>query len=257
MPRLLIINPNISDSVSALIDAEARRAATLGTDIETRTAPFGVAYIETQSESAIGGHAVLEMVAEAGSAYDAIVVAAFGDPGLAAAREIAPCPVVGIAEAAITIACNEPGPFAVIAISARIKPWYLDCIRENGAEDRLIGVRTLTSPLRDIAAIQQDFSAPLLEMCETAVEDGAKSIILAGAPLSGLRHAIADKVDALLIDGVSAGVARAEAMIAAGRTPRTDGQYIAPVHKPHRGLSPALAAMFGGDATLKTATAEP
>ncbi len=256
MARLLVINPNISRSVSALIDAEARRTVSSGTEIETRTASFGVAYIETHSESAIGGHAVLQMTAEAGDAFDGIVVAAFGDPGLAAAREIAPCPVVGISESAIATSLAVPGPFAVIAISERIKPWYLSCIRDNAAEDRLTGILTLTSPLKDIATVQQDFAAPLIDMCRGAIRDGAKSIILAGAPLSGLRHAIAKEVDALLIDGVSAGVSRVEAMVAAGRTPKSDGGYMSPVAKPHKGLAPSLAALFGGDATLAPASAE-
>jgi allantoin racemase len=43
--HLLLINPNISTSVSALIEAEARRSASDGTTLEVLTAPFGVAYI--------------------------------------------------------------------------------------------------------------------------------------------------------------------------------------------------------------------
>jgi len=42
--KLLLINPNISESVSELIRAEAERCASPGTVIEVLTAPFGVAY---------------------------------------------------------------------------------------------------------------------------------------------------------------------------------------------------------------------
>ena len=48
--RLLVINPNISESVTALIEAEARRSAEPGTGITMKTAAFGVAYIETRFE---------------------------------------------------------------------------------------------------------------------------------------------------------------------------------------------------------------
>ena len=41
--RLLVINPNITESVSALIRAEAERSASPGTHITMLTAPFGVA----------------------------------------------------------------------------------------------------------------------------------------------------------------------------------------------------------------------
>ena len=49
--KLLLINPNISDSVSELIRAEAARSASPGTEVEVLTAPFGVAYIETRFEA--------------------------------------------------------------------------------------------------------------------------------------------------------------------------------------------------------------
>ena len=42
--KLLLINPNTSDSVSDLIRAEAERSAAPGTHIEVLTAPFDVAY---------------------------------------------------------------------------------------------------------------------------------------------------------------------------------------------------------------------
>ena len=61
MTRLLLINPNISDSVSALIRAEAERSASPGTEIEVLTAPFGVAYIETRFEALIGAYAAAQL----------------------------------------------------------------------------------------------------------------------------------------------------------------------------------------------------
>ena len=88
MPHILVINPNISESVTSLIEQEARKAAHADTRISMATAAFGVEYIETRSEAAIGAHAVLDIVANAGDAFDAIVIAAFGDPGVKAAKEI-------------------------------------------------------------------------------------------------------------------------------------------------------------------------
>src|SRR5687767_1488880 len=64
--RLLLINPNISDSVSELIRAEAQRSAAPGTEITVVTAPFGVAYIETRFEALIGAYAAAQLAAEHG-----------------------------------------------------------------------------------------------------------------------------------------------------------------------------------------------
>ncbi len=48
-----------------------RRAAGNDTEITTLTAPYGVAYIETRSEAAVGAMAVLEMIAEHDGTCDA------------------------------------------------------------------------------------------------------------------------------------------------------------------------------------------
>lgn len=107
MARILVVNPNTSDDVTALIRDEARRAAGPGTELEVHTAPFGVEYIETRIESLFAAAAVAEVVAGAGAslpAFDAVLVAAFGDPGLPALKELLDVPVIGISEAAFATA---------------------------------------------------------------------------------------------------------------------------------------------------------
>ena len=88
--KILVVNPNISPSVTELIHAEAVRSASSGTEITTLTAQFGVAYIETRFEAMIGAYATAEQVAANLPGHDAVVVAAFGDPGLTALREVLP-----------------------------------------------------------------------------------------------------------------------------------------------------------------------
>ena len=70
--KLLIINPNISDNVTALIEAEARRAADPGTELTVLTAPFGVAYIETRFEAMIGAYATAQLVGQHCEGHDAV-----------------------------------------------------------------------------------------------------------------------------------------------------------------------------------------
>ena len=70
--KLLIINPNISESVTALIESEARRAASPDTQITMATAASGVAYIETRFESLWGAYATALIAAEQHAAHDAV-----------------------------------------------------------------------------------------------------------------------------------------------------------------------------------------
>ena len=117
MTRILLINPNISDSVSDLIRAEAQRSASPGTELEVLTAPFGVAYIETRFEAMVGAYATAQVVGERIEGHDAVIVAAFGDPGAAALREALAEPVVGLTEAALACASLLGGRFSIISIS--------------------------------------------------------------------------------------------------------------------------------------------
>lgn len=241
--RLLVINPNISTSVSDLIEAESRRAASPGTEIVIRTAESGVAYIETRLESMLAGPAVAEAIASAGADADAIVVAAFGDPGMPALKELVDVPVVGITEAALATASLLGQRMSIVAISERIAPWYRDCVERNGLLGRLASIRSLRDPLRGIGSVQDDFGPELVRLANQVVaEDGADVVILAGAPLAGLALEVADQIPVPVVDGVSAGITQAEALVRLSPRPARAGSYAGPPEKDHSGLSPALAA---------------
>src|SRR6185437_10600613 len=85
--KLLLINPNITESMTETMAEEARRAASPGTEIVTATAAFGTQYVANRVEAAIAAHAVLDVLARHVPGCEAAIVSAFGDPGLAAARE--------------------------------------------------------------------------------------------------------------------------------------------------------------------------
>jgi allantoin racemase len=188
--RLLLINPNISHSVTALIEAEARRSASPGTGITMQTAEFGVAYIETRFEALIGAYATAQLAAQHHGGHDAVIIAAFGDPGLGGLREALPIPVLGLSESALASACLLGNRFSIIAISQRIQAWYREVVHANGLTPRLASIRALDQPLASIGAVQDDHAQALRRLCERAVdEDGAEVIILAGAPLAGLARA--------------------------------------------------------------------
>ena len=150
--RLLIINPNTSDSVTELIGAEARRSASAGTELTLLTAPFGVAYIETRFEALIAAYATAQVAAERHPGHDAVIVAAFGDPGLAGLREVLPVPVLGMTESALASACLLGHRFSIIAISQRIQAWYRETVEANGLIGRLASIRALDRPLANIGA---------------------------------------------------------------------------------------------------------
>ena len=243
--KVLLINPNISDSVSELIRSEAQRSASPGTEIEVLTAPFGVAYIETRFEAVFGAHAVAQLAAEHHSRCDAIVVAAFGDPGLAGLREVSPVPVTGLTEAALASAHLLGHRFSIIAISQRIQAWYREVVESYGFGDRLASIRALDRPLSSIGGVQEEHAQALQALAEKAVrEDGAEVIVLAGAPLAGLARSLKGRLPVPVVDGVSSAVRHAETLVALQPGRARLGSFAPPPIKPKRGLTPALQALL-------------
>lgn len=245
--RILLINPNISDSVSDLIRAEAQRSASPGTEVEVLTAPFGVAYIETRFEALVGGYAAAQLAAEHCGRADAVVVAAFGDPGLTALRELLPVPVTGMTEAALATAHLLGHRFSIIAISQRIQAWYRETVESYGFGGRLASIRALNRPLSSIGGVQEEHAQALKELAERAVaEDGAEVIILAGAPLAGLARSLHGQLPVPVVDGVSSAVRHAETLAALKPCRAVRGSFAPPPVKPNKGLPPAIATLLAG-----------
>jgi allantoin racemase len=265
--KLLVINPNISPDVTALIESEALRSAAPGTELVVRTAGHGVEYIETRFESLIAAGAVAEVIAEytaeaaggtssdgasRGDRIDGVVVAAFGDPGMPALKELTDVPVIGITEAALCAAALQGHRFSIIAISDRIRPWYLDCVERFGLGGRLASIRSINESLNGIGSVQQDFKETLLALSRQAVtEDGADVVILAGAPLAGLARELRGQIPVPVVDGISAGIRMAEAVVGLQSGPHRAGAFAPPPVKARRGLSENL------DAALAAAQSAP
>ncbi len=244
--KLLIINPNISSSVSELIRAEAERCLLPGTEIDVLTAPFGVAYIETRAEALIGGYAAMQLAAEHYVDYDAVIIAAFGDPGLEAIREMLPCPVIGMTEAALASAALYGGRCSIIAISTRIKSWYRETAEQQGFGSRLASIRSLNESLANIGTVQEDQGSRLIALAQEAIEqDGADCLIMAGAPLAGLARSVSNQIPVPVLDGVSCAVRQAQMQVLAGESNRQAGSYAAPPEKACTGLTPAVARLIG------------
>jgi allantoin racemase len=245
--KLLLINPNITAAVTELIADEARRSASPGTEISAATATFGAQYIENRIEEAIASHAVLDVLAARMTGHDAAIVAAFGDPGLGAAREFADIPVFGIEESALLTAWTLGRRIAIVCLTPRLGRWYQECAEEHGLAGRLVSVRPLDLPITDIALAKDQLRARLLEECQRAIElDAAEVIIFGGAPIAGLAREAASEIPVPVLDGVSCAVRLAEAIV--GLQPRkpSRGSFARPGPKPNQGLSPPLTRRIEG-----------
>jgi allantoin racemase len=245
--KLLLINPNITEAITASMAAEAQLFASPGTEITAVTASFGTQYVENRVEAAISGHAVLDVLAAHMDGHDAAIVSAFGDPGLAAAREFAGIPVMGIEESALLTAWTLGRRIAIVCLTRRLGRWYQECAEEHGLAGRLVGVRALDVPIPDITRAKEQLRARLLEECSRAVEgDEAEVIIFGGGPIAGLAREVAAEIPVPALDGVSCAVRLAEAVVGLHPHPPSRGSFARPRPKPAQGLSPALMRRIVG-----------
>lgn len=244
--RLLLINPNTTEAMTDQLTEVARRVAGPSVDIVPVTASRGVPYIASRAEAQIAGVEVLEIIAEHGKGTDAAIIAAFGDPGIIAARELFDMPVVGMAEAALVTAALMGERFGVVTFSPLLARWYVESVAVTGLTDRFTGVRCPKTPPSEVGNVMHDMRDDLLALTNQATEeDGADVVILGGAPLAGLAPLLAEASPGLLVDPISAATAQAIALSRLGtsyahRTTR-------PAPKPSKGLGPALAAIIAGE----------
>ena len=241
--RILMINPNTSKGVTKRLEQAARAVKSDVTILDTITAETGVPYISTRSESLVGGMAVLEILAERHKDYDAAIIAAFGDPGLGAARELFDLPVVGLAEAGMLTACMLSGKFAIVTFADALGPWYRECVAWHRLEDRCAGVYTLNGSFSSVENVQEEKAEMLVKLAGDVVATGeVDAIVLAGAPLAGLASSVKHLIAVPVIDCAEAAMCQAETLVRLRPSRADAGSFRRPAAKQSIGLSSALAA---------------
>jgi allantoin racemase len=213
MTRITVINPNTSAELTATIAKAAQAVAGAGVTVIGVHPAEGVPSVESHAEEAIAAVGVIEQVRAHQAETDAFVIACFGDTGVAAAREVATCPVVGMTEAALQTACLVAHRFVVITLPARTIAHSERVVRALGLEHRC----TVTAV--DVAVAELvDGSGHLLDAFAEAAQaaDHAEAVVLGCAGLADLVDPLSDRLGVPVIDGVAAGVGIAAGLVAMG-----------------------------------------
>ena len=148
----MLINPNTTVAITEKVAAEARRIGGPGIDIIPVTGRFGARYIASRAAYAVAAHAALDAFAACAEPHDAVMLGCFGDPGLDALREIAPKPVIGMADASIAAAAKRDGTFSIVTGGERWVAMLEEFVASRGLRARLASVRAVTQTGGAIAA---------------------------------------------------------------------------------------------------------
>jgi len=241
--RLLLLNANASQSITDLVVAAARPLASPTTELIGVTGRFGPRYIGTRAAYAIASHAALDAYAAFGHGADAVLLACFGDPGLGALRELAPVPVIGMAEAGCRAAAAGGRRFAVVTGGERWIPMLTEYVATLGLSAQLGGVHAIAPTGAEIAADPEGSIALLAEGCRIASKKfRADVVVLGGAGLAPIAPRVAAMLDFPVIDGLAAALTAAEAAASAPDGTATSDRLTDPL--PAIGLTPELSALL-------------
>ncbi|RGP35588.1 aspartate/glutamate racemase family protein [Pseudotabrizicola alkalilacus] len=231
--RILLINPNSTSSMTAQIGANARRVAFAGTVIEAVNTEGTPASIEGHADEALAVPAMLDLI-RAGETrgIDAYVIACFDDPGLAAAREVAHGPVVGICQAGVQVASTIANRFSIVTTLPRSVPIIENLVAAYGASARCRNVRSVNMPVLALEQDPETSEARLIHEIRAAREqDGAEAVLLGCAGMSDLCARLEARTGMPVIDGVSAAIKLAEGLVGGGYRTSKIGSYDFPRKK--------------------------
>ena len=185
--RILVINPNTSEGMTAHLRRELEALKGPSTELTVVNPLHGPVSIESAYDEALAVPHTLTLVRQAAAdGYDAVVLACFSDPGLDAARELVPIPVVGIEEATLHVAAMLGARFSVMTSRCQRVPSKTEHVERLGLGSRLASVRPLDMSVLEMDAEPERAKERILAVAGRAVlEDAAEVIVLGCAGLAG------------------------------------------------------------------------
>lgn len=213
-PALLIINPNTNRTITELIERQACNALPPGVPIRTKNVKWGTPSVETRIDAAIAAVAVLDAIVRARAA--GVLIAAFSDPGLLAARELLDVPVVGIGESSLASA-SEAGPFAILTIQPASLPLVEELVCRNGCREQCLAIEAVPVSVLEAASPTRVSELLLKRGLQLARDRRIRSIILGGAPLGVHSKTLTVQLGLPCIDPIEAGVKRLSTLLSVSR----------------------------------------
>jgi len=217
--RLLVINPNSSETVTAAIMQSARRGAAPETELIGVTTKGGTRNIDSAFGDYLSGAYVIRTCLEAVKLHrpDAVVLAGFGRVGIDALKEALDIPVVSISEASMAVAALLGHRFSTLTMLDQFIPYQQDLVRFYGFEAKCASVRAINVNVEECVTNREETLRQLkAEIRKVVAEDRAEVVILACAGLCGYDAELARLAGVPVLDPVAVGVKVAEGLVGLG-----------------------------------------
>ncbi|NPD66041.1 Asp/Glu racemase [Lichenicola cladoniae] len=205
--RILIVNPNSSARVTAVIDrALEPLRRTTSMRIEVVGNPSGPPGIALQADADSVAPFVQDTVGQSDAL--ACVIACFSDPGLHGAREASAGRIVlGCGESGILHAMMSGDRFGIISLSESSTQRQRRMVRTMGVASRYAGSVSLSATAEDVTSPAM-FEA-MAGAGDELVRQGANVVVMGCAGMAHCRDALERRLGVIVIDPVDSAVAMA------------------------------------------------
>lgn len=219
--KLLVVNPNSSETVTGAIMQSAQRAASPGTELVGVTTKGGTRNIDSAFGDYLSGSYMIRTCLDAVPVHrpDAVVLAGFGRVGIDALKEAFSIPVVSISEASMAMACLLGHRFTTLTMLQQFIPYQQDLVRYYGFEAKCASVRAINVNVEECVTERERTLRELSAEIRTVVaEDRAEVVILACAGLCGYDQDLTKLAGVPVLDPVAVAVKVAESFVGLGIT---------------------------------------
>lgn len=227
MPKALVINPNTSLNMTAEIEETAKRVFRSPWECIVECSPAGPESLESWTDYHLASVTVLPLI-EKYSYFDGVVLACFGDPGLYVLKELCPVPVVGIAEASMSVALLLGARLGILAGMQRAVELMDSMVRTYGLEPRYAGTESLDLRVLDFEKDRQSTLSVLESASLKLRKRGADVLLLGCAGLTAFSDELQARVKMPVVDPVEAGCRMLKTVCESGLNTSHAGLYSKP-----------------------------
>ena len=202
---IVLINPNSTASMTQAMLRTARQTVPTA-DFEGWTSHDAPPAIQGYADGLLAEKPLLQLVKQASDQNaSAIIIACFDDTGLAAARSIANCPVIGIGQAAYHLAAVAGGRFSVVTTLDVSVPILEGNVRAYGLGGQLGKVRASGVA---VLALEEDPKAAtdqvIAEIKTAVLEDDIQTVVLGCGGMVDIKQELGETPNLRVVDGVRA-----------------------------------------------------
>ena len=222
--KIRVINPTISGELKHSNLTPYHAFASPGTEVSVVCLEHGPASIESDYDVAVAVPDILRHVIRAEhEGMDAVVIDCMCDPGLFAARELVSIPVIGPAQASMTLAATLADRFSIIGILERDRQIFHNIWRLYDLMGRGASVRVVDIPVLALHEDEEELIEAMVTQGALAIsEDHAQALVLGCTGMGGLadpvQQSLAEKGYAGIpvLDPTGVALKQAESLVALG-----------------------------------------